>query len=187
MRFTLEREYMPGAGYPDDSDAVSEERERWVRETSTRDRVYETAVQLYEPATVETVADRARCSEGAAREHLEWFSERGIVEPIEGRPKRYRRNDAYFEWARANELRRERTDAELESRLEDLVADERAYRERYGVDAPQQVDALEVADYDSIETVWEDVGEWKTIRREIRILERARRDRDVFGGAGIVG
>lgn len=178
---------MPDAGYPDDSDAVSAERDRWVDETSTRERVYETAVQLYEPATADTIAERARCSEGAAREHLEWFSARGIVESIEGRPKRYRRNDAYFEWARANELRRECTDAELEARLEELVEDERAYRDRYGVDAPQQVDALEAADYDSIESVWEDVGEWKTIRREIRILERARKDRDTFGGAGIVG
>lgn len=178
---------MTDAGYPDDEEAISEERDRWIRETPTRERVYETAVQLYEPATAETVADRAHCSEGAAREHLEWFSARGIVEPIEGRPKRYRRNDAYFEWARANELRRECTDAELEVRLEELVEDERAYREKYGVDSPEQVDGLEAADYDSIEAVWEDVGEWKTVRREIRILERARKDRDAFGDAGLVG
>ncbi|MCH7660931.1 MAG: hypothetical protein IH933_10245 [Euryarchaeota archaeon] len=64
---------MDEAGYPKDADAIAAERDRTV---STRDRVYETAIQLYEPATADAVADRARCSEGAAREHLEWFSAR---------------------------------------------------------------------------------------------------------------
>lgn len=178
---------MPDAGYPENTDAVDEERQQWDRNTSTRDRVYETAIQLYEPATAEAVADRARCSEGAAREHLEWFAARGIVEPLQGRPKRYQRNHAYFEWARANELRREHTDDELERKLETLVDAERAYREQYGVDHPRQVDALEEADYDSMETVWQDIGDWRTVRRDLRIIDRARKDRDAFDGAGLVG
>ena len=124
---------------------------------------------------------------GAAREHLEWLSARGIVEPIDGRPKQYQRNHAYFEWVRANELRREHTDAELETKLSGLVAEEQAYREQYGVADPGQIDALAEADYDSLETVWEDIGDWKTIRRDLRIIERARKDRDTLDGAGIVG
>lgn len=178
---------MSNPGHPDDPDAVEKERQRWERGSSTRDRVYETAIQLYESATVDEVASRAHCSEGAAREHLEWLSARGIVEPIDGRPKRYRRNHAYFEWVRANELRREHTDAELETKLSALVEEEQAYREQYDVADPGQIDALTEADFDSLETVWKDIGDWKTIRRELRIIERARKDRDMLGDAGIVG
>ena len=178
---------MPNPGYPDDRNAVKKERERWDRDTPTRDRIYETAIQLYKPATADEVASRAHCSEGAAREHLEWLSARGIVEPIDGRPKRYQRNHAYFEWARANELRREHTDAELETKLTALVKEEQAYREEYGVADPGQIDALAEADYDSLETVWEDIGNWKTIRRDLRVIERARKDRDALSDSGIVG
>ncbi|MFB9809721.1 hypothetical protein ACFFQF_33765 [Haladaptatus pallidirubidus] len=133
---------MSNPGHPDDTDAIEKERQRWDQGSSTRDRVYDTAIQLYEPATVDDVASRAHCSEGAAREHLEWLSARGIVEPIDGRPKQYQRNHAYFEWVRANELRREHTDAELETKLSALVAEEQAYREQYGVADPGQIDAL---------------------------------------------
>lgn len=165
-------------GHPDDANAVEKQREQWERDLSTRDRVYETAVQLYEPATAEEIAQRARCSTGAARDHLEWLLARGIVEATAGRPKRYRRNESYFEWARANELRRTKTDVELENELAELVDRERQFRDRYGVDAPERIDALERADYDSIESVWEDVSEWKSIRQDIRAVERARKDRE---------
>lgn len=173
---------MPGAGYPDDADAVEAERERWDRDSSTRDRVYETVIQLFEPASADEIAERARCSEGAARDHLEWFEARGIVESIDGRPKRYRRNDAYFEWARANELRRAHTDAELERDLRALVTAERSYRDQYEVGGPDQVDALEAGAYDDIEAVWEDIANWKTVRRDIRVIERARKDREAVDG-----
>ncbi|MFC4988888.1 DUF7342 family protein [Saliphagus infecundisoli] len=172
---------MPPASHPDTTDAVEAERQRWDRDASTRDRVYETAIQFYEPATAAEVAERARCSPDGAREQLEWLDDRGIVEPIDGRPKRYQRNNAYVEWARANELRRERTDSELETTLRELLAEHHAFQEQYGVDAPYEVDALEE---ESIETAWEEIGEWKTIRRDIRRIERARKDRDVVRETG---
>lgn len=175
---------MSPAGHPDATDAIEEERRRWDRDTSTRDRVYETAIQCYEPATAGEIADRAHCSPDGAREHLEWLADRGIVEPIDGRPKRYQRNNAYVEWARANELRREFTDSELETKLGELIDEERAFQERYDVDRPHEIDALEGGD-ESIESIWEDIGEWKTIRRDIRRIERARRDRDVFHETGL--
>lgn len=112
---------MTDAGLPDDPTTIAAERERWDEDQSVRDRVYETVIQLYEPATADEVAERARCSEGAAREHLEWFAERGIVTVVEGRPKRYRRNQTYFDW--------------------------------------------------------------KTVRRELRLLERARKDRETVADA----
>jgi hypothetical protein len=174
---------MPDPTRPGDPAAIEEERERWDEGRSVRDRVYETVVQLYEPATAAGVAERARCSEGAAREHLTWFAERGIVEVVEGRPKRYVRNQAYFDWKRANDLRREYTDAELGTRLEELTERERAYRERYGVHGPGEVDVTEAADYDALHEVWADVSDWKTLRREMRLVERARKDREALADA----
>jgi predicted transcriptional regulator len=174
---------MPDPTRPEDPAAVEEERERWDEGLSVRDRVYETVVQLYEPATAAEVAERARCSEGAAREHLTWFAERGIVESVEGRPKRYVRNQAYFDWKRANDLRREYTDAELGTRLEELTERERAYRERYGVRTPGEIDVTEEADYDALHEVWSDVSDWKTLRREMRLVERARKDREALADA----
>lgn len=174
---------MTDAGLPDDPTTIAAERERWDEDQSVRDRVYETVIQLYEPATADEVAERARCSEGAAREHLEWFAERGIVTVVEGRPKRYRRNQTYFDWKRANDLRREYSDAELQEQVEALTEAERAYREKYDVETPSEVDALEQAEYDAVDEVWEDVTDWKTVRRELRLLERARKDRETVADA----
>lgn len=174
---------MPDPTLPENPAAIEEERERWDEGRSVRDRVYETVVQVYEPATAAEVAETARCSEGAAREHLTWFAERGIVEAVEGRPKRYRRNRAYFDWKRANDLRREYTDAELGTRLEELVERERVYRERYDADSPDEVHITEAADYDAFHEVWADVSDWKTLRHEMRLVERARKDREALADA----
>lgn len=174
---------MSDAGLPEDSDAVDVERQRWDDDQSVRDRVYETAIQLYEAATAEEVAERARCSDGAAREHLTWFAERGIVEIVDGRPKRYKRNQAYFDWKQANDLRREYTDAELGTRLEELTQREQAYRDRYDVTSPQEVDVAEEVDYDAFHDAWTDMSDWKTLRREMRLIERARKDRETLAQA----
>lgn len=72
-------------------------------------------------------------------------------------------------------------------RISSLVEEERTYREKYGVDTPSGVDAVEQGDYHSMEEIWRDLGDWKTVRRELRIIDRARRDRDAVDGAGIVG
>jgi hypothetical protein len=174
---------MSDAGLPEDPDAVDEERQRWDTDQSVRDRVYETAIQLYEAATAEEVAERARCSAGAAREHLTWFAERGIVEIVDGRPKQYKRNQAYFDWKRANDLRRENTDAELGAHFEELAEREQVYRDRYDVDSPQEVDITEEVNYDAFHDAWADVSDWKTLRREMRLIERARKDRETLAQA----
>lgn len=174
---------MSDRGLPENVDSVDTERQRWDTDQTVRDRVYETAIQLYESATVEEVAERAHCSDGAAREHLTWFAERGIVEVVDGRPKQYKRNQAYFDWKRANDLRREHTDTELGARLEELAEREQAYRERYEATSPQAVDLTEDVTYDAFHDAWADLSDWKTLRREMRLIERARKDREALAEA----
>lgn len=170
-------------GHPNDGTRTEGVRREGNAGKSTRDRVYETAIQLYEPTTAEDVARRSNCSTGAARNHLEWFVDRGIVDVFDGRPKRYVRNQAYFDWKRADELRRDHTDAEFQKMLEELDAQEREFRDRYGVEHPTEIDATAFADFGELHAVWEDIGDWKTIRRRVRLLERARKEREQLADA----
>jgi len=163
-------------GLPADTDAVEDRRESWDENKTTRDRVYEVAIQLYDPTSVAAVGERADCSADAARNHLEWFHEVGILERIGDRPATYRRNESYFEWKRTNELR-ERFDAEeRRERIERLAAADAEYRERYDADDPTDVDALEEMPHEELHEIWDDLNEWRTVRRELRLLERVRRD-----------
>jgi hypothetical protein len=163
-------------GLPADADAVERRREAWDEGKTTRDRVYEVAIQLSDPGSAATVAERARCSADAARDHLDWFAEVGIVGRTEGRPATYRRNEAYFAWKRANELRERLDEEDRRERLDALTMEDREYRDRFDADAPGEVDAFEAASHAELHRVWEELAEWRTVRRELRLLERARRD-----------
>lgn len=178
---------MPDDGLPSDPDALDDKRRVWDEGKTTRDRVYEVAIQLYDAASAAEIADRADCSTDAARNHLEWFAEVGIVDRQPGRPTTYRRNESYFEWRRVQELRRTMSDRELLDRLEELTTEERGYRERYDAVHPDDVDALDAADHDEVHEVWEELNDWRTVRREIRLLERVRKEGASDVGARVNG
>ena len=168
---------MTDDGLPSDPDGVAAKRREWNEGKTTRDRVYEVALQLYDAASAVEVAERADCSTDAARQHLEWFADVGIVASEGVRPVTYRRNESYFDWKRADELRRTHDDAELLDRLESLTEQEREFRARYDAAHPDDVDALDAADHAEVHEVWLDLNEWERVRREIRLVERARKER----------
>lgn len=140
------------------------------------ERVYLVALQLYEPARVATIADRADCAPDTARRHLERLVDIGVLERASDTPRTYRRNESYFEWRKRSRLE-QLSPSELQDRLETLTTRERELKDRYGVDRPADVDALEHADYDEVEDVWMDLSEWETVRRRIRRLEAIRQQR----------
>lgn len=144
---------------------------------STRDRVYEVAIQLSEPTRVTDVAARADCAKETARDHLRWLAEAGIVQQDTENPDTFSRNESYFRWKRINRLRRETTREERTERLEELTRQERAFKNRYGVEGPEEMDALDHVDYDDVERVWMEISEWHTLRQRIRDLELVRQDR----------
>lgn len=162
---------------PTDPPSLSEEWRSQRDAESTRERVYATAVQLHEPTRVRDVANRADVSKETAREYLRWFAEIGMVDRVNESPDEFVRNESYFRWRRIQRLE-SLSPEEREQRLADLSETERAYRERYGTTGPDEVDALEHGDYDDIEAVWEDLDDWRTVRRRIRELEQARRNRE---------
>lgn len=169
---------IPSNGVPSD-ETVRQEREQWDEGKTVKERLYETALTLREPATVTTVADRADCASESARRHLVWFADIGIVEPIgEGQPAQFQRNHAYFRWKRANEARRAHSGDELADRLETLLERDREYQEKYDVADPAQVSAFDIAkpsDHDAVEAIWTDINDWLTIREDQRMLEHAQR------------
>lgn len=140
------------------------------------ERVYRVALQLYEPARIAEIADRADCAPDTARRHLRRLADIGVLDVVSEDPVTYRRNESYFEWRKQNRLDELSTE-ELQQRLEELTARERQFRETYDTDGPDAVDALAHADYDDLEAVWMDLSEWKTVRRRIERLETVRKRR----------
>lgn len=143
---------------------------------TTFQRVYDCLVGTTEPASAGEFASRANCSENGARRALEQLVEMGIADRSNERPALYRRNPSYFRWKRVETLAREHSASELRARLEELIDADRERQERYGVPEPDAVvpdDSIE--DHDTLHDRWEDLTEWRTIRRDITLLKRAVR------------
>ena len=147
--------------------------ERPFADEDTKQRVYGAILQAREPTTAAEIATRADCSEESARTHLAFYAELGIVIQHEGRPVRYERNDEYFEWRRVNELARENTLEELQTRVSELTDRIEEYRTEYDADSPAMVDVLEF-DASRVDDVYTDLGDWATAIEERELHERAR-------------
>ncbi len=149
--------------------------DRWQDERTTFQRVYDVLVGTQSFLTAQEFADRAECSETAARNALKQLAEMGVAERRDGRPARYRRNDSYFRWKRVESLAREHSPDELQERLDDLIATDKEFQDEYGVPDPAAVSTadLPVDDHDALHERWEDLSEWRTVRRDIRLLRRA--------------
>ncbi|MFB6189919.1 MAG: transcriptional regulator [Halapricum sp.] len=148
--------------------------DRPFTEADTKQRVYGAVLHAREPTTVAEIADRADCSAESARTHLSFYADLGIVVRHEGRPVRYERNDDYFEWRRVNELARENSVEELQTRVSELTDRIETYRDKYGADSPAEVDVL-AFDSERIDDVYAALGEWATVVEERRLHERARK------------
>jgi len=144
---------------------------------STRDRVYAVALELYEPTRVRAVAEEADVATETAREYLRWFVEMGVLQRVDDTPATFRRNDNYFAWRRVQKLRRE-SPSDLRERAERLAEQERAFAEQFDADTPVAVDAVEHGGYAEIDETLAALDRWRTVRRRIRELERARRSHE---------
>lgn len=151
-----------------------ESRERWVDERTTFQRVYDVVTTLTESATAAAVAERADCSETGARNALSRLVELGVATRDDGRPAAYRRNESYFEWRRVDRLAGEHSPAALRERLDELLARDEDLRETYGVPTPDAVTETPT-DHGEIHDLQDDLSEWRTLRRDLRVLQRAIR------------
>ena len=149
--------------------------DRWQEDRTTFQRVYDVLVGSQSFLTAQEFADHANCSETGARKALEQLVEMGIAERQDGRPASYRRNESYLRWRRIESLAREYSPDELRTRVDELIAEDETFQEKYGVPAPNAVstDDIAVDDYETLHEYWADLSEWRTVRRDIRMLRRA--------------
>lgn len=148
--------------------------ERPFEDEDTKQRVYGAVLHARDPMTAAEIAEQAECSTESARTHLSFYADLGIVIRHEGRPVRYERNDDYFEWRRVNELARENTVKELQTRVSELTDRIEDYRNEYGADSPAEIDVLKF-DPQRIDDVYVELGQWATAIEERALHERARR------------
>ena len=162
-------------------------RRRWRETRTTFQRVYDVVTGTADYATASDVAEAADCSADGARDALSQLVEMGIAEKREGRPATYRRNESYFRWRRVEELAREHTTAELREEVDALLEEDRAFQDRFGVTDPDAVPptAFETSDHDGIHDRWEALGRWRSVRRDVGVLQRAvhRAEEDERNGA----
>lgn len=164
-------------------DALDAERDAWVEAHDTRDRVKQVLAGTREPAPASAIADEARCSERAAQKHLERLAEEGIaLRSTDSRGARYRRNDAYHRWKRANRLSIEHSVEELLDRIAELEDADEQYRERFDAAAPSDVTfPPDDADHEALHARWEALNTWESVRRDREVYDdalRLARDRE---------
>jgi len=149
--------------------------DRWHEDRTSFQRVYDGLVGSQTFLTAQEFANRADCSERAARKALKQLSEVLIAERQDGRPVRYRRNESYVRWKRAESLARESSPEEFRERIDELITEDNAFQEQYAIPYAEAVTTtdLPVDDHEGVSGRWENLNEWRTVRRDIRVLRRA--------------
>ncbi len=167
-----------GEESPPDIDEL-ESPESLLKGGPIRERVLNVVTGLRTPTKVSDIADLADCDTETARDYLKWFDEMGMVHRHDGRPVRYERNDAYFQWRRIDRIREDYSAQEIVETLSDTLEQIEDYREQFDANDPNGVSLLEASRNMSTEDAWEALSEWKTLERRAALLDAARRDHPV--------
>lgn len=175
----------PSGPTPSDAHA-GDSRGQWREDRTTFQRVYDVVTGTTDYATASDIADAADCSDDGARNALAQLVEMGIAERRDGRPATYRRNDSYFRWKRIEDLAADNSVAELRERIDDLTAEDENLRERFDAPDPDAVppSRVEASDHDEIHERWDALARWRTVRRDLELLQRAAHRAERRGSAG---
>lgn len=172
---------IPDDAYADDESpppnlADLESPDSLLKSGPIRERLLDVVIGLRTPTKVSDIADVADCDTETARDYLKWFDEMGLVHRQDGRPVRYERNDAYFQWRRIDHIREDYSEQEIVEALSDALDQIEDYRARFGTDHPDQVSLVDASRDMATEDAWEALSEWKTLERRAALLDAARRD-----------
>jgi len=178
---------IPGDAYdgeesPPDLDAL-ESPDSLLKGGSIRERLLDVVIGLRTPTKVSTIANRADCDTETARDYLEWFDEMGMVQRHDGRPVRYERNDAYFQWRRIDRIREEYSEREIVNALDDTLNQIEDYRAQFDATHPDDVSLVDANQEQNLSTeaAWEALSEWETLEQRAALLDEARRNNPVTG------
>ena len=154
-----------------------------LRDGPIRERLLDVVVGVRTPTKVSTIAKRADCGTETARDYLAWFDEMGMVHRHNGRPVRYERNDAYFQWRRINQIREEYSEQEIVDALDDTLNQIEDYRAQFDATHPDEVSLVDATQEQNLSTevAWEALSEWETLEQRATLLDAARRNNPVAG------
>jgi hypothetical protein len=167
---------------PPDLDAL-ESPESLLTDAPIRERLLDVVVGLRTPTKVSTIAEYADCDTETARDYLEWFDEMGMVHRHDGRPVRYERNDAYFEWRRIDRIREEYSEQDIVDALSDTLEQIEDFRAQFDATHPDEVSLVDATQEQNLSTeaAWEALSEWETLEQRAALLDEARRNNPVSG------
>ncbi|MGQ3330398.1 DUF7342 family protein [Halorubrum sp. FL23] len=154
-----------------------------LRDGPIRERLLDVVVGVRTPTKVSTIARRADCGTETARDYLEWFDEMGMVHRHNGRPVRYERNDAYFQWRRIDQIREEYSEQEIVDALDDTLKQIEDYRAQFDATHPDEVSLVDATQEQNLSTeaAWEALSEWESFEQRATLLDAARRNNPVAG------
>lgn len=159
----------------DESRSSAGSSTQWADNRTTFQRVYDILAGTTDPASAQSFSEWADCSENGARQALDQLTEMGIATRTGSRPARYRRNPSYFRWKRIENLAGEHSVSDLRTRLAELIETDEGFQTQYGVPTPDAVDspADPTEDHETVQERWENLSEWRTVRRDITLVKRA--------------
>jgi DNA-binding transcriptional ArsR family regulator len=139
----------------------------------TKQRICGAILHARDPMTAAEIAEQANCSEEAARTHLSFYADQGIVTRHECESVMYERDDEHIRQRRVNELAQQHSTDELQARAVELTEQIEHYRDEFGAESPADVDIAEFDDED-IDYVYIALGNWATLIEERRLHEHAQ-------------
>ena len=157
-----------------DLDGLAAEWRSDLASRSTKERVYAVVTGLTDPTRVADIAERADCSVEGARSNLQWFVEIGIASRVADKPALYQRNDAYFDFLRIHRLVESYTLSEFRDEIAFYEQRDDELADGFAVSNPSEVD-LYAPDFDDpFDDVYDRLSEWRTVRRRLGELRRAK-------------
>jgi DNA-binding transcriptional ArsR family regulator len=142
----------------------------WTDSTTARERVETIATTLSEPRTVNWVAEQAEVEWDTAKRHLTSLADAGILTVTDDGQYVPDPTRAYFDYLRDLILENERS--ELRAELEAIAERVDDWKQQYGVEAPEELEATLADDLPADEV--------SDRRRVLRRWEQSQRSRDLI-------
>jgi len=155
---------------PWDGDVNEAVVEEWKEDTTAFERVTAVVDATAEPAFAAEIADRAAVSEPTARRHLKSLAEVGRIEAVAAEQgTKYKRSPSTLAMRRISGLHQQYSKLELQNGIEELREKIQAFREKHGMNDPDDLATTLGASSDD----WTDVSRWRSLEENLEIAKAA--------------
>jgi len=149
-------------------------KEDWIEDTDSFDRVKTVLRQTTQHKSANEISNIAEVSEKTAKKNLDKLAGLNVAEKIStGNGSLYRRSKDWYLNKEIDRLRKEATIEEIKQGIERMNDDISEYRDKYGVEKPE--DLLVQLEPDDGREAWVDLSEWETTEKNLAIAKAAVR------------